>query len=118
MISGLTLPANMFLSSRATDMRKSIDGLSGEVQEHLGYNSLDGSLFVFYNRRRDKIKLLFWDKDGYWVLYKRLEAGTFQMPAIQNNAKSIALDSEQLQLILSGIDLASVRHRKRYRIAS
>lgn len=115
---GLTLPSRMFLSARATDMRKSIDGLCGEVQDYLGCDSLDGSLFIFYNRRRDKLKLLFWERDGYWVLYKRLEAGTFQMPPIEDGMSRIALDGERLHLILSGIDLDSVRHRKRYRMAS
>jgi transposase len=117
-MTGFTLPVSVFLSSRATDMRKSIDGLCGEVHNYLGCESMDGSLFVFYNRRRDKLKLLFWDRDGYWVLYKRLEAGTFQMPVVPDGAKRIALAGEQLQLILYGIDLDSVRHRKRYRVAS
>jgi transposase len=114
---GLTLPTAMYLSSRATDMRKSIDGLCGEVQDYLGCDSVDGSLFVFYNRRRDKLKLLFWERDGYWVLYKRLESGTFQMPPMEEGASRVTLDCEQLQLILAGIDLSSVRHRKRYRLA-
>lgn len=117
-MTGFTLPSVMFLSTRATDMRKSIDGLCGEVQEYLGCNSLDGSLFIFYNRQRDKLKLLFWERDGYWVLYKRLEAGTFQMPVAQDGISRIALDGEQLQLILSGIDLNSVKHRKRFCINS
>lgn len=99
-------------------MRKSIDGLCGEVHDYLGCASMDGSLFVFYNRRRDKLKLLFWDRDGYWVLYKRLEAGTFQMPVVADGANHVALGEEQLQLILYGIDLDSVRHRKRFRVAS
>jgi transposase len=117
-MSGFTLPATVFLSTRVTDMRKSIDGLCGEVNDYLGCNPMHGSLFVFYNRRHDKLKLLFWDRDGYWVLYKRLEAGTFQMPAIADGTKHIALSGEELQLILYGIDLDSVRHRKRYRIIS
>lgn len=96
-------------------MRKSIDGLCGEVHNYLGRDPMDGSLFVFYNRRRDKLKLLFWDRDGYWILYKRLEAGTFQMPLTITDNNGIALDSSQLQLILAGIDLNSVRLRKRYR---
>jgi len=111
---GLTLPAAVFLSTRVTDMRKSIDGLCGEVSDYLGCNSVDGSLFVFYNRSRDKLKLLFWDGDGYWVLYKRLEAGTFQMPAITGEITSLQLSSEQLHLILYGIDLDSVKRRKRF----
>lgn len=115
---GLTLPTTIFLSARVTDMRKSIDGLCGEVNNFLGGNPLDGSLFVFYNRSRDKLKLLFWDRDGYWVLYKRLEAGTFQMPLTTADTISIPLDTSQLQLILAGIDLNSIRQRKRYCINS
>lgn len=115
---GLTLPSLMFLSTRATDMRKSIDGLCGEVHNYLGCDSVDGSLFVFYNRRRDKLKLLFWDRDGYWVLYKRLESGTFQTPLFEEGVARVSLDGEQLQLILAGIDLDSVRRRKRFCINS
>jgi transposase len=111
---GLTLPASVFLSARATDMRKAIDGLCGEVRDYLGCNPMDGTLFVFYNRRRDKIKFLFWDKDGYWVFYKRLEVGKFQMPLVSADATRISLDSSQLSLILSGIDLSSVRRLKRF----
>jgi transposase len=99
-------------------MRKAIDGLCGEVHNYLGCDSVDGSLFVFYNRRRDKLKLLFWDHDGYWVLYKRLEAGTFQMPAIEDGVSRIGLDGDQLQMILAGIDLDFIKRRKRYRCAS
>jgi transposase len=117
-VIGLTLPSSMFLSTRPTDMRKSIDGLCGEVHDYLGCNSVDGSLFIFYNRRRDKIKLLFWERDGYWVLYRRLESGTFQMPLFEEGVTRVNLDGEQLQLILAGIDLASVRHRKRFRMNS
>jgi transposase len=115
---GITLPAKIFLSTRATDMRKSIDGLCGEVTNFLGANALDGSLFVFYNRSRVKIKLLFWDRDGYWVFYKRLEAGTFQMPLTITNTPSVSLDSSHLHLILAGIDLNSIRQRKRYSVNS
>jgi transposase len=117
-VIGLTLPSSVYLSTRATDMRKSIDGLCGEVHNYLGCNSVDGSLFVFYNRRRDKIKLLFWERDGYWVLYKRLESGTFQMPLIKEDVSSVVLDSEQLHLILAGIDLNFIRHRKRFCIST
>jgi transposase len=115
---GITLPACMFLSTRPADMRKSIDGLSGEVQDYLGRDPAEGSLFVFFNRRRDKLKMLWWDRDGFAVLYKRLEAGTFQMPSFGNASSGISLSGDQLQLILAGIDLDSVRHRKRYRLAS
>lgn len=115
---GITLPACMYLSTRPTDMRKSIDGLCGEVQDYLSRDPVEGSLFVFFNRRQDKLKMLWWDRDGYWVLYKRLEAGTFQMPSFDGGSSGVLLSSDQLQLILAGIDLNSVRHRKRYRLAS
>jgi transposase len=119
MLSGLEGPSAIYLSARATDMRKSIDGLSGEVQDYLGRNAVDGSLFVFLNRRRDKIKMLWWERDGFWVFYKRLEAGTFQLPqAPEGEERQWVLSAAQLQLILSGVDLLSVRMRKRYRIAA
>lgn len=112
-----SIPAAIFFCARPTDMRKSIDGLSGEVSQYLGKDSVDGSLFVFYNRRRDKLKILWWDRDGYWVFYKRLEAGTFQLPQPCDTTHWV-LSAQQLQLILSGIDLGSVRMRKRYRCAA
>ena len=95
-------------------MRKSIDGLCGEVRDYLGCNPMNGTLFVFYNRRRDKIKLLLWGNDGYWVFYKRLEIGKFQMPLVSGDATRISLEGSQLTLILSGIDLSSVRRLKRF----
>ena len=116
MFTGLEGPSAIYLSTRSTDMRKSIDGLSGEVQDYLGRNPVDGSLFVFLNRRRDKIKMLWWERDGFWVFYKRLEAGTFQLPqAPEGEERQWMLSAPQLQLILSGVDLQSVRMRKRYR---
>lgn len=120
MFSGLEGPSAIYLSTRSTDMRKSIDGLSGEVQDYLCRNPVDGSLFVFLNRRRDKIKMLWWERDGFWVFYKRLEAGTFQLPlpAPEGEERQWVLSAAQLQLILSGVDLQSVRMRKRYRIAA
>lgn len=116
---GLTLPATVYLSTKPTDMRKSIDGLCGEVADYLGGQPTDGSLFAFYNRRRDKLKMLWWDRDGYWVLYKRLEAGTFELPsAAQGEQRRWQLSAEQLQLILTGVELGSVRMRKRYRLSA
>jgi transposase len=115
-MTGFSLPDRIFLSTRVTDMRKSIDGLCGEALDYIGHNPVDGSLFVFYNRRRDKLKMLFWERDGYWVWYKRLEAGTFQMPLFDGAVTSVALSGDDLHLILSGIDLASVKKRKRFQL--
>ncbi|MBK9965396.1 MAG: IS66 family insertion sequence element accessory protein TnpB [Holophagales bacterium] len=82
-------------------MRKAIDGLSALVREALGEDPLSGHLFVFANRRRDRLKILVWDRDGYWVLFKRLEAGTFRWPKETEKA-TVVLPSRELMLILEG----------------
>ncbi len=115
----ILLPASVriFLCTRPTDMRKSFDGLSGLVQECFGQGPLTGHLFLFVNRRRDRIKVLYFDRDGLAIWYKRLEAGTFQLPST-GERDGIELQPAQLALILSGIDLASARQRKRFAKAS
>lgn len=113
---GMSVPPSIYLSTRPTDMRKSINGLCGEVQNFLNRNTTDGSLFVFLNHRRDKVKLLFWDADGYWLWYKRLEAGTFQMPQFSAEASGVVLEHETLHCLLYGIDLASIKKRKRFNL--
>jgi transposase len=114
----ISLPSavRVFLCSRAVDMRKSFDGLSGLVQECFGQDLLDGHLFLFVNRRRDRLKALYFDHDGLAIWYKRLEAGTFQVPDA-GRRDGIELKPAQLALILSGIDLNSARQRKRFRPA-
>jgi len=111
----LTLPVEIFLCVEPTDMRKGFDGLVGLVQTQLARDVLAGGLFVFVNRRRDRLKLIYWDEDGLAIWHKRLEAGTFQLPVVKAEATSLKLTAAQLGLILRGIDLASVRVRKRYR---
>jgi transposase len=108
------VPLSIYLCTRSTDMRKSIDGLCGEANNYIGKSPTDGSLFVFLNGRRDKVKLLWWDKDGYWLFYKRLEAGTFQMPPFCDGSVSITMQRDMLACLLSGIDLGSVKKRKRF----
>lgn len=112
----LGLPVEIFLCVEPTDMRSGYDRLALRAQERAGRDVLAGGLFVFFNRRRDRVKLLYWDRDGLAVWQKRLEAGTFQLPVIAPDATSLALSGAQLTLILSGIDLSSVRQRKRYRL--
>lgn len=108
----------IYLSSRFVDFRKAFEGLCGEVRDYLGREPLDGSLFVFYNRRRDRIKMLLWDNDGFWLFYKRLEQGTFQFPLHRVSLEhSWELSEAELQMILSGIELSTIRHRKRYHFA-
>jgi transposase len=113
----LSLPAGVrvFLCIHPTDMRKSFDGLNGLVQSVFQKNVLDGHLFLFVNRRRDKLKLLYWDRDGLAVWAKRLESGTFELPAHADKASRQELDATDLSLLLNGIDLGSARRRKRFR---
>ena len=112
----LKLPLNLpiFLCAQPADMRRSFDGLAQMVREFLGEDPLSGHLFVFRNKRAYRLKLLYWDRDGYAIWYKRLETGSFQLPAISPDAVAIELSLTQLTLILSGIDLRHARQRKRY----
>ena len=111
----LALPVDIYLCVEPTDMRKSFDGLWAVAVEYLGRDPLAGGLFVFINKRRDRMKLLYWDADGIAVWAKRLERGTFQRPAVDAGARSVTLSATELTLLLRGIDLRSVRQRKRYR---
>ncbi len=97
-----------------TDMRKGFDGLQGMVTGTLQQDPLSGHLFLFINRRRDKLKVLYWDGDGLAIWYRRLEQGTFQVPEATGNEKSIEIRSDELTMLLRGIDLATIRRRKRF----
>lgn len=110
-----TSALKIFVCLQPTDMRKAFDGLCGLVEQTLGEDPLSGALFLFCNRRRDRLKLLYWDGDGYALWYKRLEAGTFQLPAAQGKATHVTLPHGDLRLLLDGVDLTSIRRRKRYR---
>ncbi|MHB2148415.1 IS66 family insertion sequence element accessory protein TnpB [Calditrichota bacterium LG25] len=102
-----------FLYSEPTDMRKSFDGLSGIVINELNGNPLSGDVYIFINKRRDRIKLLIWDRNGFWLLYKRLEQGRFQK-LLFKDSKGAYISYESLIMLLEGIDLNSVKRRKRY----
>jgi transposase len=95
-------------------MRKSFDGLHALVLQVFQVNPLDGHLFLFVNRRRDRLKILWWDRDGLALFYKRLEAGTYQLPSVADDAQGVEVDATQLALLLSGVDLQSAKRRKRY----
>ena len=114
----LSLPSSVsiFLYTEPTDMRKSFDGLSGIVRSVLGADPTDGSLFLFVNRRRDRLKILHFDGTGYWLYYKLLEAGTFEV--IVSKDKCLEMDSTQLAMLLGGVSLVRVKRRKRYQRAS
>lgn len=113
----LSPQTKVFLAKDATDMRKSFRGLVTVTEAVLEEDPTSGHLFVFVNRRRDMLKILHWDGAGFWIWYRQLERGTFQLPDRQtlDNASGIELTPSQLTLILDGIDLRSARQRLRYR---
>lgn len=110
----LSLPPStkIFLRSTPTDMRKSFDTLAALVRESLGCDPLSGHLFVFVGRRRDRIKILYWDRDGYALWAKRLERGTFRMPPVRDGR--IELQTSELLLLLEGFDPSTLPKPKRY----
>jgi transposase len=115
----LALPQRVFLCTLPTDMRKSFDTLAGLVQTQLGQDALSGDLFVFRSRRGDRIKLLWWDDDGYAIWYKRLEKGSFVLPAADSQRVGVGehglvLRPAELAMLLDGIDLSNVRRQQRY----
>ena len=110
----LSLPLEIWLCVEPTDMRCGYDRLAQRAHEHARRDVLAGGLFVFFNRRRDRVKLLYWDQDGYAMWQKRLEAGRFELPRLAADYQSVTLSQKQLAMILWGVDLTSVRMRKRY----
>ncbi len=100
----------------ACDMRKGFDGLCGLIRNELNLNPLTADVFVFLNRRRDRVKSLVWDTSGFLLYYKQLESGTFEQPFSDTSSTSIELSYAQLHLLMEGIILSTVRHRKRYKL--
>lgn len=109
----LSPAVRIYVATGATDLRRSIDGLAALVRERFDLDPLSGHLFLFRNRRGDRVKILAWDQSGFWVLYKRLERGTFAWPADDADAP-VAIRSGDLLLLLSGVDLAHTRRRRWY----
>ena len=95
-------------------MRKSFDGLSGLVQNSLDKNPCNGSVFIFINRRRNKIKLLHWQGVSFMLYYKRLEVGTFELPDYDIEAGSIVLSYAQIVMLVDGLIIKNIQRRKRY----
>lgn len=110
----LTLAPNtrVFLHLPPTDLRKSFDGLSGLVRSAFVADPLDGSWFLFLNKRRDRIKILYWDRDGLALWYKRLESGTFETLTATGDAATRELDAAQLAMLLSGVSLEATRRKR------
>lgn len=99
---------------KETDMRKGFDSLCGIIKNELGRHAVSGDAFIFINRPRTHMKLLVWEHDGFTIVYRRLEKGTFEVPAFNLDGDSVQITSDQLHCILKGIKLSSVRYRKRY----
>ena len=95
-------------------MRKSFDGLSGLVQSELKKDPLCGSVFIFLNRRHNQVKLLLWEGDGFSLYHKRLEKGSYELPACSATETAMSIEADQLLLLLKGISLRHIRRRKRY----
>lgn len=110
----LSASCTYYLYREATNMRCSFDRLSGLIQNHSGKSPLTGAVFIFLNKRRNQIKLLLWEGDGFSLYHKRLEKGTFELPLSSANDTAVRISSEQLLLILKGISLRHVRKRQRY----
>jgi transposase len=113
----------VFLATQPTDMRKGFDGLCALVETVIEEDPFSGHLFVFRNQRRDRLKLLWWDRDGWALFYKRLERGGYEFPtdrkkfssnADSDNPRRCEIRAEELSLLLEGIDLGSVKRRPRY----
>ena len=105
----------VFLCTIPTRMNYSFDSLMGLAQQVFDQDPLSGHLFLFVNRDRDRLKILFWDHDGLAIFYKRLEAGTFQLPSTTSGEHGVELDERQLNRLLTGLDLRTGRRRRRFR---
>jgi transposase len=118
----LSLPASVkiFVYTGVTDMRRSFDRLAQMVEEHLGQNPESGHLYLFFSRRRDCVKILLWEGDGFVIWYKRLELGTFSIPApaapSADGSQPVGLQirTSDLNLLLAGVNPAHVSRRKRF----
>ena len=108
----------IFVCLTPIKMQFSFDTLMGLAQETFNQDPLSGHLFLFFNRKRDRIKILFWDVDGFCIWYKRLEVGAFQLPLATEGDHGVELNSRQLTQLLDGLDLRNGRRRRRYRRVS
>jgi transposase len=111
------LSAKVYLATAPTDMRKGFDTLAAMVKQFLKHDPLSGHLFLFVGRGKDRLKILYWDSDGFAIWYKRLEEGTFRLPAVKSDAASVQLKASELAMLLEGIDLKSIKRSKRFALA-
>jgi transposase len=104
----------IWLASEPADMRCGFDRLAERAQSVTGQDPLSGHLFLFRGRGGDRLKILYWDRDGYALWYKRLEEGVFKLPRIEAGQQSVELRASELAMMLDGIDLRSIKRVKRY----
>lgn len=110
---GLPSGAKIYFCSQPVDLRRGFDGLSGMIESVLAMNVLNGHLFLFVNRRRDRIKALWWEPGGLVLWYKRLEQGTFEMPRVPEGQAHVTIDATQLAMLIGGVPLSSARTRRK-----
>jgi transposase len=104
-----------FLYREPCDMRRGFDSLCGLVQSAMNLSALSGNVFIFLNRRRNQVKLLLWEADGFAIYHKRLEQGTYELPACTPENSTVAITCQQLHFILQGVALQKVHYRHRYK---
>ena len=106
---GLPPSVRIYFAVEPVDMRKGIDGLRAQVEEEFRKDPYEGHLFVFIGKRRDRVKILFWDRSGFVLYLKRLERGRFQLPVLDLKRKQVHMEPAQLAMLLDGIDLNARR---------
>jgi transposase len=113
-VFGLTEHHRYYIYGGIADMRKGFDGLSGLVRSEMSSDPMDGSVYLFINRRRDRLKVLVWTEGGFVLYYKRLESGTYELPLHKDSAKKQCIHWETLMLMIRGIKLGKISRKKRY----
>ena len=104
----------IWLATAPVDLRRSFDRLAAEVRDVLHNDPLSGHIFVFKNKRGDRVKLLYWDEDGFVIVYKRLEQGTFRWPSVAGGQPSVPLRAAELAMLLDGIDWSKAQRGRGY----
>jgi transposase len=104
-----------YLYNDNTDMRKGFDSLCGIVSSQMQLKILGGAIFIFFNKKRNQVKLLLWEGDGLSIYYKRLERGTYERPLLEQGKTACQISAQQLQFILQGVALQKIQYRNRYK---
>jgi len=116
-MNGLPTATNIYLCTDPVDFRKGFDGLAGIVTGAMGHNVTDGSLFLFVNRKRDRVKALWWETGGLTLWYKRLEQGTVELPKADGDTSHVTIDGVELAMWIAGVSLQSAKTRRKRLVA-